>query len=674
MKKTTWKINSVLKTVLVILSLVGVVVSFAAAFGALAFREAGIYDAQSEGEARRFLNDRIAGEYSIIAVIEGSEEDTAPTLSDTNFRYGLIKGYTLNEAKEKGMLEDPKAYFFDNFEGGIPDKQDRFVHSYTLAGGNYDYYVPCSLFEGGYFYSDTEKDEPEDRYIVVSAIAKDTYDPMNHDLYRQENDLLVYAYSYGLKDVLPTIIVLGIVLSIFCAALLMIMAGYRRNEAGEETVVLKKNDLFPLDLGTILEIALFSCFFVVGAELSVDFYHNVRVWGTQWGLLVIPLSLIIAVAVSLLIYLTSLAANIKAGGAWKRTAVYMLYKAISRGASDMKKKSLLSNSVSDLKRRIWCVFGVLTGLEALALFLITQHFYSARITILAFLLWIAEKILIGVLIYRMIWQAAELKTAGEKMASGDFSYNVDTEKMLPDLAIHGNNLNRIKDGMEQAVSERMKSERFQTELITNVSHDIKTPLTSIINYVDLLSKEELPGEKAKEYVQVLMRQSERLKKLIQDLIDASRASSGNVKLTMEEINLSVLISQMAGEYSERMEDKGIELVVTKPEGAVTVTADSRYLCRVFDNLLQNIVKYGQTGTRAYIDLDDKKVIFRNTSSERLNISSEELLRRFVQGDASRKSEGSGLGLSIAQNLMKLMDGSLELSVDGDLFKVTLSFS
>ena len=391
-------------------------------------------------------------------------------------------------------------------------------------------------------------------------------------------------------------------------------------------------------------------------------------------ILLLPLMLVLGAGYVLLAYLMSVSANARAKGVWNRTLLSKLCLRISRGYTLARENDREAMQVKDLKRRVWGGYAVLTGIEAVALLFLTRLFSSAPITFMVFVLWAAEKILLAVILSRMISQFAELKIAGRKLADGDFSYRVDTERMLTDLAIHGEDLNRIKDGLEQAVSERMKSERFQTELITNVSHDIKTPLTSIINYIDLLSKEDLPGEKAKEYVEVLTRQSKRLKKLVQDLIDASRASSGKVKLTMEEIDLNVLLSQMAGEYVDKMSSAGIELVVTKSDTPVPVMADSQSLSRVFDNLLQNIVKYAQKGTRAYVDLEGKTVIFRNTSAERLNISSEELLQRFVQGDASRKSEGSGLGLSIADNLMKLMGGSLKLSVDGDLFKVTLEFS
>ena len=248
----------------------------------------------------------------------------------------------------------------------------------------------------------------------------------------------------------------------------------------------------------------------------------------------------------------------------------------------------------------------------------------------------------------------------------------------------------LSQTLDQAVADRMKSERFQTQLITNVSHDIKTPLTSIISYVDLLSKESLDNEKAVEYVAVLSRQSARLKKLIQDLIDASKASSGNIPLHMQPVNSSVILSQAAGEYNERLSAAGIELQTfvqaSTPEGdpdaandlhGVYIQADPQQLWRVFNNLLSNISKYAQHSTRAYVDLEEQngtvRFIFRNISADPLHVSAEELMERFVQGDTSRNTEGSGLGLSIAKSLTELMGGSFSIVVDGDLFKAIVEF-
>lgn len=238
-------------------------------------------------------------------------------------------------------------------------------------------------------------------------------------------------------------------------------------------------------------------------------------------------------------------------------------------------------------------------------------------------------------------------------------------------------INDLSSGFENAIQEGIKSERMKTDLITNVSHDIKTPLTSIINYVDLLKKENIENEKAKEYIGILDNKSQRLKKLTEDLVEASKASSGNVKLTMEKINICELIKQTTGEFEDKFKNKKLEIISNIPEKEIYIKADNRYMYRIIENLFSNISKYALDSSRVYIDvvLDDSKVkiSIKNISQERLNISADELMQRFVRGDKSRTTEGSGLGISISKSLTELQKGKFELNVDGDLFKVELEF-
>lgn len=298
-----------------------------------------------------------------------------------------------------------------------------------------------------------------------------------------------------------------------------------------------------------------------------------------------------------------------------------------------------------------------------------------------------EFLILCMILIRALVDMNMLKKGAEELASGNTDYEIDTSHMMWEFKHHGENLNRIKDGIQVAVEDRMKSERMKTELITNVSHDIKTPLTSIISYVDLLKKEQLDNRTALEYVEVLDRQSARLKKLIQDLIDASKASTGNLNVHLEETNIRVLLEQAMGEFTEKMEKRGLRTVITYNTEPVTVMADGQHLWRIFQNIINNIEKYAQDNTRVYIDVDGEilqqddsgivkrnnmlKVTFKNISRDALNVSGDELMERFVRGDSSRNTEGSGLGLSIARSLAELQGGNLEIIVDGDLFKVVL---
>ncbi|MBP5197420.1 MAG: HAMP domain-containing histidine kinase, partial [Lachnospiraceae bacterium] len=322
--------------------------------------------------------------------------------------------------------------------------------------------------------------------------------------------------------------------------------------------------------------------------------------------------------------------------------------------------------------RACVIFGAVSVLE-----LVIYHGSSPYSEGLYFY-WIIKTIVLGLVTIAMAVHFDRVKKAAENMAKGELNSKIDTSKMFFDFKKMAEYLNDIDDGIGKAVDERIKSEHLRTELITNVSHDIKTPLTSIVSYVDLLKKEGPESENAAEYLDVLSRQSEKLKKLIEDLIEASKASTGNLSVDLTKCELTVALTQVIGEYEERLREKNIELHVNTPEPPVEIMADVNHLQRVIDNLMVNIYKYAQPGTRAYVDLVKKgnraEMIFKNTSAVGLNVPAEELLERFSRGDSARGGEGHGLGLSIAQSLTDLMGGKLDLTVDGDFFKVSVEFT
>ncbi|MBR4966043.1 MAG: HAMP domain-containing histidine kinase, partial [Lachnospiraceae bacterium] len=269
-----------------------------------------------------------------------------------------------------------------------------------------------------------------------------------------------------------------------------------------------------------------------------------------------------------------------------------------------------------------------------------------------------------------------LRKGAKSLAEGDLSAQIETKYLVADLKAHGKDLNNIGCAVAKAVEERLKSERMKTELITNVSHDIKTPVTSIINYSDLIQKESDP-DKIKEYAEVIERQSAKLKNLVEDLVEASKASTGNLEMQLMPTDVGVLLMQAVGEYEKRLKDAGLEMIINCPDEQIMIMADGRRMWRVFDNLLNNICKYSLSGTRVYLTMENKGkevcITFRNTSRDALNIAPEELLERFTRADASRHTEGNGLGLSIAKSLTQLQNGILELAIDGDLFKAVLQF-
>ena len=271
---------------------------------------------------------------------------------------------------------------------------------------------------------------------------------------------------------------------------------------------------------------------------------------------------------------------------------------------------------------------------------------------------------------------SRLRQGSQAIAAGNLNHQIDTSRMPHDLRALGEDINNISDGLAGAVNEKKKSVRFKAELFTKVSHDLKTPLTSIINYVNLLKTTQQTDPKAQEYIEVLDRKSQRLKKLTEDLVEASKASTGVLSVNREKIGMAQLIDQALGEWTEKLEERHLSVVSTIPEGETWVYADGRHLWRVIDNLLSNCAKYAMEGTRVYLDLvrgrGQVTLSVKNISREALNIPPERLMERFVRGDESRTTEGSGLGLSIARSLTELQGGTFELTVDGDLFKASVT--
>ncbi|MDD6435019.1 MAG: HAMP domain-containing sensor histidine kinase [Clostridiales bacterium] len=289
---------------------------------------------------------------------------------------------------------------------------------------------------------------------------------------------------------------------------------------------------------------------------------------------------------------------------------------------------------------------------------------------------IIEKAIVIPLFLSVVIKLRKLKDAGTEIARGNLDYKIDTTGMIKDMKEYGEALNSIAQNMNDAVEDKLKSERMKTELITNVSHDIKTPLTSIINYSDLIVKATGEDSELHEYSQVLNRQSRKLKVLVEDLVEASKAQTGNIDICPVKCNAANFITQISGEFEDKFNSVGLTMVTEIPKEDIFVMADGRRMQRVFDNLMNNICKYAQENTRVYLSLreegDNAVFTFKNTSRAPLNISPQELMERFVRGDASRNTEGNGLGLSIAMSLMELQGGELILEVDGDLFKAVIT--
>lgn len=380
-----------------------------------------------------------------------------------------------------------------------------------------------------------------------------------------------------------------------------------------------------------------------------------------------------ALAVLALATWMTLCARVKLGKWWRNTVTFRtlrlgwralkwcgrLLRAAGRGARDAVRAVPL----------IWRTVLLLLGISFAEFCCIVAARFDVE-NLIAF--WLFEKLLLFPAVFYFAWELKKLQAVSAALAAGNLDARVDTKRMYWDLQRHGENLNDISRGMQRAVEKQLKSERLKTELITNVSHDIKTPLTSIVNYVELLRR-DTAGEHAAEYLDVLDRQSRRLKKLTEDLVELSKASTGNLTVNAARRSVNELLTQALGEYSERLDKAGLTAVLTLPERELFARMDGVLMWRVLDNLFSNACKYALTGTRFYIDAAEEaggrvRLSFKNISRDELNVSADELMERFARGDAARGGEGSGLGLDIARSLTEAQGGAFRLSVDGDLFR------
>lgn len=446
----------------------------------------------------------------------------------------------------------------------------------------------------------------------------------------------------------------GLLLGLLCLAFLAWSAG--RHEDQEGVVLHWVDRAIPLEL--------ILCIFVLPILLGVGFMQDSLFFKGQ------ALAGIACCAIFALAGCLSLVRRWKAGTLGQNLLVRRLAKplrrlghALHRGGSKLMEKLPLFWTAA-----LGCL--LLFFLEGLCIYAVWCGNGLEGV-------WFLLKVLEAAIVIYAVISMRELQRGGRELAAGNLDYKVPLEKLRWDFKAHGENLNSMRTAIQAAVEDQMKSERMKTELITNVSHDIKTPLTSIVSYVDLLKKQEMPTPEAREYLEVLDRQSAKLKKLTEDLVEAAKASTGSMTVNFQRTDVNVLLTQSAGEYQEKLQSKTLQLLLTPAKDAPAISADGRLLWRVFENLLSNIYKYALPGTRVYLTCESDEntvtITFRNISATPLNITADELMERFVRGDDSRHTEGSGLGLSIARSLTQLQKGTFDLSIDGDLFKAVLTF-
>lgn len=471
---------------------------------------------------------------------------------------------------------------------------------------------------------------------------------LNRALYNQTKSLYKYSYST---------LIISIIIGSIELIYLIYSLGYVKNK---EEIYLSWLDKIPLE---ILFFGYCLLFFVEAALLVMC----LSVISVDVNLCVMLIMLVGYFSVLSALYgAGTLLKRIKAHTFFKNSITYRILKWLIQKYKNVKN---IISSNKNLGGKIALYFiGIVT--VSILIGLIFKEF--GILLDIVFWIWCYYKIM------KEVDKFKQIHDATEKIYKGDTNIKLDESLytgVLKELAIY---INDIAGGFSNAIKESLKSERLKTELITNVSHDIKTPLTSIINYVDLLKQENIQNEKAKEYIEVLDNKSQRLKKLIEDLVEASKASSGNIKINKEVLNVKELLNQVTGEFEDKFNGRGLNIISKLPEETIYIKADSRYLYRVLENTYSNVAKYAEENTRVYIDciLEEENTVaiyVKNISKDELNISADELMQRFVRGDKSRNTEGSGLGLSIAKSLTELQDGTFNIYLDGDLFKVAIKF-
>lgn len=535
----------------------------------------------------------------------------------------------------------------------------------SAEGRGYYEYSFVYYFPQGHYPEFTGYEEPVSshvggKYYIVKCYIDKLFPIQDQFAFVGKGVGLLYDLRYGVWGIAVGAFVVTVLLFIF----LLCSAGHRK---GYEGIVENKLDKIPFDIYSAVMLILVCIPFGLLTELNSSYWMEVIIGGCC----------LLIMGVLIISYCMSVATRIKSGRIYKNTVCYKVCRWIwkvtkyaARGCMEIFRGFPLIWKLA-VGMAIWYFVDFITCIMC---FSHSMGFEPADTLVFG----IIEKIILLPAIFIVALQLRKLQAAGERVAAGDISTKLETKGLFWDFKKHGENLNQISDGIGLAVEERMKSERMKTELITNVSHDIKTPLTSIINYVDLISKEDIKDAKLVEYVEVLDRQSHRLKKLIEDLVEASKAATGNLEVNLTPCEVGVLLTQTLGEYEQKLEDGNLQLITKQPENPVTIMADGRHLWRVFDNLMNNICKYAQPDTRVYLSVEEKngrvQIAFKNISKYELDISSDELMERFVRGDESRNTEGNGLGLSIAKSLTELQNGTMTLSVDGDLFKVVLEFA
>ena len=584
-------------------------------------------------------------------------------------RYGIYDDYQENVqiGNKKGRVNYLTTYEYKNFKYLIIDNKNSVAYTnveHTMFTDSIEEIKERLAKNSIYWnYEKGNVNTSIEKLIRYKSIYKSIDDAKNFSVYTSlENDLTYYDQYRTNKTVFdmaqilykPALYLLP--LSIIAVLVLLIMNCFfigLRNENGE--VILNAFDKTPLLVALIILFILFmiGCGFLI-ALTSENL--TLILSGIAIGAVIVYISFVF--------FLETIIKRIKSKTLFRNTITYRILRWIKSLITSMTRNANMTVKLI----LIFIAFGILN---------IIGFGLSINNEPIGFFILIAIWVYAFAKMHQWLVRYIEIKNAINEIYIGNTEVHLDEKRYKGSLNSMAIQVNDIAGGLSNAIQEKLKSERLKTELITNVSHDIKTPLTSIINYVDLLKKEKMPNEQAEEYLNILDNKSQRLKRLTEDLVEASKASSGNIKLNIEKLNVNELLKQVSGEFEDKFKLRNLEEVMSLPEKNVYINADSRYMYRILENMYSNISKYAMDNTRVYIDVIPNNnritIQMKNISKEKLNISTEELMQRFVRGDSARNTEGSGLGLSIATSLTTLQGGTFNIYLDGDLYKVIIEF-
>lgn len=623
----------------------------------MAYLEGAIYDLIHNNDNYQSIQDgNIEIHYSIsyreyysdikdryFLIIYKNKALTNVELTNTTNTIESIKSYIKNNENAKNV---------DIIYGDIQSESD-IIQKIGLQYLNDFTEIYYTRTDDGIEYISTEAKDFQIYSSYVEEFKENSQATVVNNLIEKFSPYEEYAYF-----IIPVSSILIVLILVY----LIISIGYKK---GLEGIALNDFDKVPLEIILFIAIIIGCIPFIILEEINSNYNAIISLIITAYFLIYI----LCAIA------FTTIIKRIKSKTFLRSTLVGKILLLVGKYINKINNKltsaweTLTYSTNITIKVLIYFLSIIVIGI----VFLLISG--DSLITLLL------ELLLLAFVAYKVIKALkgfSQIENKLKEMYEGNNQNPLNKEDFVPELQNTVKYINDISNGFENAIQDRMKSERLKAELITNVSHDIKTPLTSIINYVDLLKQEDIQNEKAKEYIGILDNKSQRLKKLTEDLVEASKVSTGNISLNLENINIVELIKQALGEFEDKFKKRGLDVILDCKENEIIIKADNRYMYRIIENLFSNISKYALENSRVYVDIKktQKSVIIemKNISKDRLNISADELMQRFVRGDKSRTTEGSGLGISIAQNLTELQGGEFRLKLDGDLFKVELEWS